>query len=208
VRRTRIVATIGPSLDSDEVLKALARGRLSTSFDSPSPTAIFPPASRRLRRLRGPSVPDRAIMVDHPRAQDPGRLLRYDARRTHGRRRDRVSEGFDAASTASHIVVERFARPGAASAGRHDPHRGRRSLFAGRTDRKEGPGPRHVRWGGHGKPGLSLPSSLLNDRLPTDDDRARLDALRTESFEILAGLLRAIGLRRGLVRSALGAMTS
>ena len=37
-----------------------------------------------------------------------------------------------------------------------------------------------------GKPGLSLPSSILNDRLPTDDDRARLEALREESFEILA----------------------
>ena len=37
-----------------------------------------------------------------------------------------------------------------------------------------------------GKPGLSLPSSILNDRLPTEDDRARLEALRDESFEILA----------------------
>ena len=37
-----------------------------------------------------------------------------------------------------------------------------------------------------GKPGLSLPSSILNDRLPTDDDRERLEALRDESFEILA----------------------
>ena len=37
-----------------------------------------------------------------------------------------------------------------------------------------------------GKPGLSLPSSTLDDRLPTPDDRARLEALRSEAFEILA----------------------
>jgi pyruvate kinase len=37
-----------------------------------------------------------------------------------------------------------------------------------------------------GKPGLSLPSSIMNDRLPTDDDRARLEALREEEFDILA----------------------
>jgi pyruvate kinase len=37
-----------------------------------------------------------------------------------------------------------------------------------------------------GKPGLSLPSSIINDRLPTDDDRERLEALRHEDFEILA----------------------
>jgi len=37
-----------------------------------------------------------------------------------------------------------------------------------------------------GKPGLSLPSSILDGRLPTDDDRQRLEALRGESFDILA----------------------
>ena len=45
-----------------------------------------------------------------------------------------------------------------------------------------------------GKPGLSLPSSILNDRLPTDDDRARLEALRTEPFEILGRVVRPIRL--------------
>jgi pyruvate kinase len=37
-----------------------------------------------------------------------------------------------------------------------------------------------------GKPGLSLPSSIMDDRLPTEDDRLRLEALRDEEFEILA----------------------
>jgi pyruvate kinase len=37
-----------------------------------------------------------------------------------------------------------------------------------------------------GKPGLSLPSSIMDDRLPTEDDRLRLEALREEEFEILA----------------------
>ena len=37
-----------------------------------------------------------------------------------------------------------------------------------------------------GKPGLSLPSSLMHDQLPTADDRERIEALRSEKFEILA----------------------
>ena len=37
-----------------------------------------------------------------------------------------------------------------------------------------------------GKPGLALPSSLIHDRLPTPEDRERIEALRNESFEILA----------------------
>ena len=37
-----------------------------------------------------------------------------------------------------------------------------------------------------GKPGLSLPSSILSEQLPTPDDRVRLEALRHEEFEILA----------------------
>jgi pyruvate kinase len=37
-----------------------------------------------------------------------------------------------------------------------------------------------------GKPGLSLPSSLMHDQLPTVDDRERIEALRSEKFEILA----------------------
>jgi pyruvate kinase len=37
-----------------------------------------------------------------------------------------------------------------------------------------------------GKPGLSLPSSILDGRLPTDEDRVRLEALRGEQFDILA----------------------
>jgi pyruvate kinase len=37
-----------------------------------------------------------------------------------------------------------------------------------------------------GKPGLSVPSSIVQDRLPTADDRVRLEALRHEQFEMLA----------------------
>jgi pyruvate kinase len=37
-----------------------------------------------------------------------------------------------------------------------------------------------------GKPGLSLPSSILNDALPTPDDRDRIEAIRDEDFDILA----------------------
>jgi len=55
-----------------------------------------------------------------------------------------------------------------------------------------------------GKPGLSLPSSLLNDRLPTDDDRERLEALHTESFEILAVSFVRSAFDMVSVRTALG----
>jgi pyruvate kinase len=37
-----------------------------------------------------------------------------------------------------------------------------------------------------GKPGLSMPSSIIAERLPTQEDRERLEALRQEDFEILA----------------------
>jgi pyruvate kinase len=55
-----------------------------------------------------------------------------------------------------------------------------------------------------GKPGLSLPSSLLNDRLPTDDDRERLEALHAESFEILAVSFVRSAFDMVSVRTALG----
>jgi pyruvate kinase len=97
-----------------------------------------------------------------------------------------LSEGFDESSSATHIVVERLHVLAQLSVGDliHIGDGGV-SLLVEKTGSKARA---RVTSGGsvQGKPGLSLPSSLLNDRLPTDDDRARLEALRSESFEILA----------------------
>jgi pyruvate kinase len=64
VRRTRIVATIGPASESDEVLKALAVAGVDV-FRLSFAHGDIPSGIARLRRLRA-LVPDRAIMVDIP----------------------------------------------------------------------------------------------------------------------------------------------
>ena len=55
-----------------------------------------------------------------------------------------------------------------------------------------------------GKPGLALPSSLIHESLPTNDDVERLVALRDESFEILAVSFVRTASDVEAVRSTLG----
>jgi pyruvate kinase len=55
-----------------------------------------------------------------------------------------------------------------------------------------------------GKPGLALPSSLIQESLPTPDDAERLTALREESFEILAVSFVRSASDVNAVREALG----
>ena len=202
MRRTRIVATIGPSSDSDEVLKALAVAGVDV-FRLSFAHGDIPSGIARLRRLRD-LVPDRAIMVDIPGPKiRAGSFGTTPVALTVGDEIE-LSEGFDAASTASHIVVERLHVLAQLSVGDmiHIGDGGV-SLLVEQTGKKARA---RVTSGGAvmGKPGLSLPSSLLNDRLPTDDDRARLDALRTESFEILAVSFVRSAFDVVSVRSALG----
>ena len=184
MRRTRIVATIGPASESDEVLKALAVAGVDV-FRLSFAHGDIPSGIARLRRLRV-LVPDRAIMVDIPGPKiragsfgtTPVVLTVGDA--------IELSEGFNETSTAKHIVVERLHVLAQLSEGdKIHIGDGGVSLLVEQTGSKARA---RVTSGGTvmGKPGLSLPSSLLNDRLPTDDDRERLEALRTESFEILA----------------------
>jgi len=184
VRRTRIVATIGPSSESDEVLLNLVKAGVDV-FRLSFAHGDIPSGIERLRRVRA-LAPDLAIMVDIPgpkiRASSFGTTPVVLTVGDH----IELTEGFDEVSTASNIVVERLHVLAQLQVG-DKIHIG----DGGVSLLVEQPGPKAkamVTSGGSvmGKPGLSLPSSLVNDRLPTDDDRERLEALRSESFEILA----------------------
>jgi pyruvate kinase len=184
VRRTRIVATIGPASESDEVLLNLVKAGVDV-FRLSFAHGDIPSGIERLRRVRA-LAPDLAIMVDIPGPKiRAGSFGTTPVALTVGDHIE-LTEGFDGASTAEHIVVERLHVLAQLQVG-DKIHIG----DGGVSLLVEQPGPTAkamVTSGGTvmGKPGLSLPSSLVNDRLPTDDDRERLEALRTESFEILA----------------------
>ena len=184
MRRTKIVATIGPASDSDETLLRLVEAGVDV-FRLSFAHGDIPSGIERLRRVRA-LAPDAAIMVDIP-----GPKIRAGTFGTSSVSLDvgqevELVEAFDDTSTASRIAVERHnvlsqLKPG------DKVHIGDGGVSldvqsTGATVMTR------VSSGGAvmGKPGLSLPSSILNDRLPTEDDRARLEALRDESFEILA----------------------
>ncbi len=184
MRRTKIVATIGPASDDDNVIKELLAAGvdvLRLSFAHGDIASCI----ERLRRIRklAPSI---AIMVDIPgpkiRAGSFGSLpvvLNVGDELA-------LQEGFDETSTAAQIFVERKGILKHLSIG-DKIHIGDGGVSLDII--KAGlPATAVVSSGGSvmGKPGLSLPSSILHDRLPTDDDRDRLEALRSEEFEILA----------------------
>ncbi|MEO9180385.1 MAG: pyruvate kinase, partial [Acidimicrobiales bacterium] len=184
VRRTRIVATIGPSSESDEVLIRLAEAGVDV-FRLSFAHGDISSGIERLRRVRA-IAPNLAIMVDIPGPKIRAGSFGASSVTLSVGDKVELTEGFDENSTAQRIVVERLhvlaqLEPG----NRIHIGDGGVSLLV------EQPGQitkAVVTSGGSvmGKPGLSLPSSLLNDRLPTDDDRERLEALRYEKFEILA----------------------
>src|SRR5271169_4798793 len=139
----------------------------------------------RLHRIRA-LAPDLAIMVDIPGPKiRAGSFGTSPVELTVGAEIDLV-EGFAKPSTAQRIVVERenvlsLLRVGDAI------HIGDGGISldviqSGKKVRTI------VSSGGTamGKPGLSLPSSILNDRLPTDDDRERLEALHDQPFDIVS----------------------
>ncbi len=184
VRRTRIVATIGPSSESDDNLVRLAEAGVDV-FRLSFAHGDIPSGIERLRRVRA-IAPDLAIMVDIPGPKIRAGSFGASPVTLNVGDKVELTEGFNEGSTAQRIVVERLhvlaqLEPG----NRIHIGDGGVSLLV------EQPGTSTkavVTSSGSvmGKPGLSLPSSLLNDRLPTDDDRERLEALRYEKFEILA----------------------
>jgi pyruvate kinase len=184
VRRTRIVATIGPASDSDEKLKELVTAgvdviRLSFAHGD------IPSGIERLRRVRA-VAPDLAIMVDIPGPKiRAGSFGSMPVPLGVGGETELV-EGFGLASTAELIAVERIdvLEQLRVDDRVHIGDGGVSLVITGVGSTTSA----RVTSGGAvmGKPGLSLPSSIMNDRLPTDDDRARLEALHDEDFDILA----------------------
>ena len=184
VRRTRIVATVGPASESDHVIRELVEAGVDV-FRLSFAHGDIPSGIDRLRRLRH-LAPDVALMVDIPGPKIRAGSFGTDPVALNVGDVVELVEGFDAGSSASRIVVERrdvlsLLRVGDAI------HIGDGGVSLSVT--QSGPEFRALVTSGGtvmGKPGLSLPSSILNDRLPTADDRDRLEALRSEDFEILA----------------------
>jgi pyruvate kinase len=184
VRRTKIVATIGPASDSEQKLNELVQAGVDV-FRLSFAHGDIPSCIERLRRVRA-VAPEVAIMVDIPGPKIRAGSFGTAPVALEVGQETRLTEAFGEASTAERITVERAnvlsqLRPG------DKVHIG----DGGVSLEVEGRGSEvraRVISGGTvlGKPGLSLPSSIMNDRLPTDGDRERLIALHDEEFEILA----------------------
>ncbi len=184
VRRTKIVATLGPASTADNVVLDLVRAGVDV-FRISFAHGDIASGIERLRHVRE-LAPLNALMVDIPGPKI--RAGSFGASPVALKTGDEIDlvEGFDETSNASRIAVER-----------HDVLH---LLIPGdRVHIGDGgvsleviaPGPTtraRVVSGGTvmGKPGLSLPSSLVHDVLPTPEDRERLEALRQENFQILA----------------------
>jgi pyruvate kinase len=184
LRRTRIVATIGPSSESDDVIKGLVLAGVDV-FRLSFAHGDIPSNIERLRRLRA-LAPDAAIMVDIPGPKiRAGSFGTTPVQLSVG---DQVElyEAFGEASTSSRIAVERDDVLQMLKTGDR-VHLGDGGTSLEVTSTGKTVMTVVVSGGGvMGKPGLSLPSSIIADQLPTADDRERLEALRSEKFEILA----------------------
>ncbi len=201
MRRTRIVATIGPASDSDETLKELVLAGVDV-FRLSFAHGDIPSCVERLRRVRA-IAPDLAIMVDIP-----GPKIRAGSFGTSpvllsvGGEME-IVEAFGESSNDTKITVERANVLSQLQVG-DKVHIGDGGVSLEIVSRGASVTAR-VTSGGSvmGKPGLSLPSSIMNDRLPTEDDRLRLEALRSEEFEILAVSFVRSGFDVESVRSVL-----
>ncbi len=184
MRRTKIVATLGPASTADEVVLGLVDAGVDV-FRISFAHGDIESNIARLRRVRD-LAPNVALMVDIPgpkiRSGSFGTLPIY---LTVGDVIE-IIEGFDQSSTASRIVVEREGVLHLLRLG-DQVHIGDGGLSLEITEIGSTTKARVTSGGAvMGKPGLSLPSSLVHETLPTADDRERLLALQHEDFQILA----------------------
>ena len=199
MRRTKIVATIGPSSDSLDALNALVTAGVDV-FRLSFAHGDIPSCIERLRRVRT-AAPRAAIMVDIPGPKIRAGSFGSEPRELPLGHELDFREGFGQASTDEVVYVERDNVVAHLAVG-DVIHVG----DGGVSFEVIGAGRVRVIAGGAvvGKPGLALPSSLIHESLPTNDDVERLVALRDESFEILAVSFVRTASDVEAVRSTLG----
>ncbi len=184
MRRTKIVATLGPASESSDVIDRLVTAGVDV-FRLSFAHGDLESGIQRLRLVRqlAPSV---AIMVDIPGPKiRAGSFGSVPVVLGVGDTLELI-EGFGETSLNARIFVEkegvlRDLRIGDAI------HIGDGGVSL--EVEETGSATRAIVTAGGavmGKPGLSLPSSIVADQLPTVEDRERLEALRSEEFEILA----------------------
>lgn len=105
VRRTRIVATVGPASESDHVIRELVEAGVDV-FRLSFAHGDIPSGIDRLRRLRH-LAPDVALMVDIPGPKIRAGSFGTDPVALNVGDVVELVEGFDTGSSASRIVVER-----------------------------------------------------------------------------------------------------
>ncbi len=184
MRRTKIVATLGPSSESDEVIGRLVAAGVDV-FRLSFAHGDIPTCIEKLRRVRK-LAPTVAIMVDIPGPKIRAGSFGSEAVPLNVGSTITLSEGFEQTSSDSQIYVERNGVLSGLKIGdRVHIGDGGVSLEITSTGAHT---VATVTSGGAvmGKPGLSLPSSIIGEQLPTVEDRERLESLRGEDFEILA----------------------
>lgn len=184
VRRTKIVATLGPASTDDDVVLDLVRAGVDV-FRISFAHGDVESGIERLRHVRE-LAPTNALMVDLPGPKiRAGSFGSTPVALALGDEIELV-EAFGATSTGSRIAVERqdvlqLLRPG------DRVHIGDGGVSLEVVTPGAQTMARVISAGAvMGKPGLSLPSSLVHDVLPTPEDRERLEALQHENFQILA----------------------
>ena len=199
MRRTKIVATIGPSSDSLDALHALVTAGVDV-FRLSFAHGDIPSCIERLRRVRT-AAPHAAIMVDIPGPKIRAGSFGSEPRELPLGHELDFREGFGQASTDEVVYVERDNVVAHLAVGDviHVGDGGVSFEVIGAERVRVIAGGAVV-----GKPGLALPSSLIHESLPTNDDVERLVALRDESFEILAVSFVRTASDVEAVRSTLG----
>jgi pyruvate kinase len=184
VRRTKIVATLGPTSESEETVNELIAAGVDV-FRLSFAHGDLDSGIARLRRLRK-LAPMVALMVDIPGPKIRAGSFGSSPVALELGATLELREGFEETSLKDVVFVERLGVLEALRVG-DVVHVGDGGVSLEVIQTGPPTMMRVVSEGSvMGKPGLSLPSSIISESLPTKGDRERLEALRHEEFEILA----------------------